>query len=118
MVSKEQSKVAGVAARFWFRNGHSLKILRRHNNLAEDLAAFDHAQAFNSVLEREHLIDDGFHCALLDKVHQGLQVVVVEAVGADDLQLEAPHVSQIFFRIVTSCRPADQDFTAPLDASE
>src|SRR5215470_6436459 len=92
--------------------------LRRHNNLAKHLPFFDHPQAFNCMLERENLIDNRFHCALLDELHQRLQVVIIEAVRADDLQFEAPDVSQIFLRIVSSCSAADQNFTASLHAPE
>src|SRR5438477_10492604 len=96
----------------------SVKILRCDNNLPEDFAVFDHAQALNGTLEGEHLIDDGFHGPLLDELHQRLQVVIVEAVRADDLQFEAPDVSQIFLRIETRRRAANHNFAASLDASK
>src|SRR5262245_56641386 len=63
---------------------------RRHHHLADDLAILDQPQALARLLERQHLVDHRLHLALLDQIHQTLQVLVIEAVRADDLELEAP----------------------------
>ena len=109
--SKQESEIAGVAARFWSRDRHSSGysfalsmtarlssrgntpghrprlqyILRRDNNLTENLAVFDQAETFDRALQGKHLIDDGFHGALLDEPQERLDVVVIEAVRADNL---------------------------------
>ena len=116
MVGKRQSEIAGIAAWFWSGYDHPLEILRCDNNLPEDFPVFDHAQALNGTLEREYLIDDRFHGGILDELHQRLQIVIVEAVRAGDLQLEAPDVAQILLRIEPCGRAANQNFAASLHA--
>src|SRR5712671_314877 len=91
---------------------------RRHHHLADDLAILDQPQALTRLLERQHLVDHRLHLALLDQVHQALEVLVVEAVRADDLELEAPHITQVLFRVVAGGRPAHQQLAAALEAAQ
>src|SRR5438093_4246115 len=100
--------------------GHFLckAVLRGDDDLSEHFPALDHAQTIDRPLERERAMDDGLHFALLDKIHQRLQIVVVEAVRTDDLYFEAPDVAQVFLRIVTGGCAAHQDLAAALHAPE
>src|SRR5207245_9340712 len=76
------------------RPGHE-NASRCDNHLADHLTILDQTQPLARLLERQHLVDHWLHLALLDQLHQTLQVLVVEAVRADDLELEAPHVAQV-----------------------
>ena len=88
---------------------------RRHDDFADDFAVLDQPQAFGGLFEREHLVDHRLHAALRDQLHQALEIVVVEAVGADDLELETPDVAQVFLRIVTGGGATDKDLATALD---
>src|ERR1700687_3216817 len=82
---------------------------RRDHDLADDLAVLDEAQALARLFERQHLVDHRLHLAVRDELHQRLQVFVVKAVGADDLQFEAPDIAQVLFRVVAGGRAAAQE---------
>src|SRR5258705_5805150 len=92
--------------------------LRSDHDLADDLAILDEAQALARLLERQDLVDHRLHLAFGDELHQCLQALVVEAVGADDLQLEAPDVAQVLFRVVPGGGAADQELAAALEAAQ
>src|SRR5688572_30640881 len=96
----------------------SLAGSRTDHYLAEYLPLFDHFESAPRVLERQHLVDDRFDLSLLDQIHQRAQVFVVETVGADNLQLEAPDITQVFLRIEAGGCAANQDPAAALDAFE
>src|SRR5205085_11000496 len=91
---------------------------RRDHDLADDGAVLDQAQPFARLLERQHLVDHRLHSAAADQLHQPLEIVVVEAVRADDLELEAPHVAQILFWIVAGGGAADEQLAASLEAAQ
>src|SRR6266566_2280551 len=90
----------------------------RHHHFADHFAVADQAQALGGLFEREHLLDQRAHLALRDHVHQRRQILVVEAVRADDLQLEAPHVAQIFLRVVAGGGAAHEQLAAALEAAQ
>src|SRR5467141_5359912 len=92
--------------------------LRDDDDLSEHFAVLDHAKAIDGPLQRKRAINDGLHFALLDEIHQRRQIVVVEAVGTDDLYFEAPDVAQVFFWIVAGGCTAHQDLAAALHAPE
>src|SRR2546425_11289179 len=96
----------------------SVLSLRDDDDLSEDFAILDHAKAIDRPVQRQRAIDDGLHFVLLDKIHQRRQIVVVEAVGTDDLYFEAPDVAQVFFWIVAGGCTAHQDLAAALHAAE
>src|SRR5258708_39129724 len=91
---------------------------RRHDDLAEHLAILDQAQALGGLVERQHLVDHRLHLALGDERHQPLEIVVIEAVGADDLQLESPHVTKVLLGIVAGGRAAYEQLAAALEAAQ
>src|SRR6056297_3870465 len=88
------------------------------HDLAHDLAVTDQAKAFGGPFQRNDLVDHGLERALLDHVHQGREVVVVEAVRANDLELEAPDIAQVLLRVMAGGRAAGQDRAAALHAFE
>src|SRR5438445_13503756 len=85
---------------------------RRHHHLAENLAVLNEAKALGRLLERKHLIDHRLDLVLLDQFHQGGEIVVIETVGALDLDLEAPDVAEVFLRIVARGRAANEQLAA------
>src|SRR5262249_14845043 len=91
---------------------------RRDDDLSEHLAILDQAQALGGLFERQHFVDHRLHLALRDKLHQPLEIVVIEAVGADDLQLEGPDITQVLLRIVAGCRAAYEQLAAALEAAQ
>src|SRR5262252_4227428 len=88
--------------------GHDGFASRRHHHLADHLAILDQPQALARLTERQHLVDHRLHLALLDQIHQAFQVLVVEAVRADDLELEAPDVAQVLLRVIAGGRAAHE----------
>src|SRR5437660_11690061 len=96
----------------------TVSALGSHHHLADDLAVLDQPQPFARLLERQHLVDHRLHLALLDQLHQASQVLVVEAVRADQLELSAPDVCQAFIRFISSGAPADQDPAATLETAQ
>src|SRR5262245_17516034 len=91
---------------------------RSDNDLPEDLAVLDQPEPLGRFFERQHVVYDRLHAAFPDQAHQRLQVVVVEAVRADDLQLEAPDVAQVFLRVVARGRAANEHLAAALHAAQ
>src|SRR5262245_22475450 len=91
---------------------------RRHHHLADHLAILDEAEAFARLFEGKHLVDHRLYLPLLDHGHQPGQIVVVEAVRAFDLDLEAPDVAQVLLRVVARGRPAHQELAAALDTAQ
>ena len=87
------------------------------DNFADDLPILEQAQSRNSLLERQHAINERPDAAFIDHAQQCRQVIIVVAVGTDHLQLETPDVAQIFLRIETRGRAADKQLAAALDAS-
>src|SRR5213078_3424296 len=89
-----------------------------HHDLADNLALRDQPQAFPRLIERQHLVDHRAYLALRNELHQGLEIVVVEAVGAHYVELEAPDVAQILLRVVAGRRTAHQELAAALEATQ
>src|SRR5215472_6799408 len=96
----------------------SHRALRRDHDLADHLAVLDQPQAFLCLIEREHPVDHRLDLARRDEVHQALEIVVIEAVRANDLELEAPHIAQILLGVVAGGRAADQELAAALEAAQ
>src|SRR5215471_19718434 len=90
---------------------------RCDNHLPDHLAVLDQPQALARLTERQHLVDHRLHLALLDQIHQAFQVLVVEAVRADDLELEAPDVAQVLLRVIAGGRAAHEQLAAALEAA-
>src|ERR1700716_2636303 len=90
----------------------------RDHDLADDLAILDETEPLARLLQRQHLVDDRPHLPLCDELHQRLQIVVVEAVRAEDFELEAPDVAQVLLRVVPRSRAADQELAAALEAAQ
>src|SRR6266576_84700 len=87
---------------------HSGGPSRRDHDLANDLAVLDQTHALARLFERQHLVDHRLDLAGTDEVHQPLEVVVVEAVRANDLEFEAPDVAQVLLRVIAGGGAADE----------
>src|SRR5437867_3409376 len=96
----------------------TVSALGSDNHFTNHLAVLDQPQPLAGLIERQHLVDHWLHLALLDQIHQALQVLVVEAVRADDLELEAPDVAQIFLRIIAGGRAANEKLATALEAAQ
>src|SRR5262249_47202088 len=92
--------------------------LRHDDDLAEDLAILDQAQALGGLFERQDLVDHRLHLAVRDQLHQSLEIVVVEAVRANDLQLKSPHITKVLFWIVASGRTTHEQLATAFEASQ
>src|SRR5690242_19954378 len=86
-----------------------------HDDFADDMAILDETQAFGSALQRDDLVDHRFDLALIDQLHQGDEIFIVETVRSDDLQLKAPDVPQIFLGVVSRGGAADQQLAATFE---
>src|SRR5262245_29644812 len=110
-----------VARKTWMpatSAGMTVAVSGSDNHLPDHLAVLDQPQSFARLTERQHLVDHRLHLALLDQIHQALQVLVIEAVRADDLELEAPDVAQILLRVVAGGRAANEQLAAALEAAQ
>src|SRR5271166_4137831 len=91
---------------------------RHDHDLADDLAVLNQPQSLPRRFERQHLVDHRTYLVLRDELHQRLQVLVIEAVGADDLELEAPDIAQILLRVVAGGRAADEQLAAAFETAQ
>src|SRR5579872_4461566 len=92
--------------------------LRHDHDLADDLAILDEAQSFGGLLERQHLVDYRLDLLLRDHLHEIGEIVLIEAVGTDDLEFEAPDIAEIFLGIMSGGRAAHQKASAALEATQ
>src|SRR5262245_62743245 len=72
---------------------------RIDDDLADDLAVAELADAFPCLGEGQTAVDDGVEALRLDHVHQRHEILGRPAVGADDPEFEAPDVAQVLLGI-------------------
>src|SRR5262245_42336441 len=65
--------------------GMLMVCLRLDNHFTENFACLQHTKTFGRTFQGQHFVDNGIHGALPDEFHQRPEIVIVKAIGPDDL---------------------------------